>query len=31
MDAEPVEMGIGPPHSDLEDMAQIGDGTVTAD
>ena len=31
MDAELVEVGIRPPESDLEDMVQIGDGTVTAD
>jgi hypothetical protein len=31
MEPEPVEIGIGPSHSDLADMVQIGDDTVTAD
>jgi hypothetical protein len=31
LDTELVEMGVGPPHGDLEDVVQIGNGTVTAD
>jgi hypothetical protein len=31
VDPELVEVGIRPPESDLEDMVQVGDGTVTAD
>jgi hypothetical protein len=31
MDPELVEVGIRPSESDLEDMVQVGDGTVTGD
>jgi hypothetical protein len=27
---ELVEMGVGPPHGNLEDVVQIGDGALTA-
>ncbi len=30
LDTELVEMGVGPPHGDLEGVVQIGDGTIIA-
>jgi hypothetical protein len=29
LDTELVEMGVGPPHGDLEDVVQIGNGALT--
>jgi hypothetical protein len=30
LNTELVEMGVGPPHGNLEDVVQIGDGALTA-